>query len=486
MRIHTAYFSTETNTFSSLPTGWHSFSVHGIFHGDATIRAAPAFANSPLGEWRRLAEADGHQLIDGFAAGAAPAGRVPQPVYERLRDDLLASVRAALPLDIVLLDLHGAMVATQTWDCTADIVGLVREIVGAKATIGVELDLHCQITAAALELADVVICFKEYPHTDVVERAREVYRLCCAAAQGQIKPTVALFDCKMVGGWPTIRSPMQDFVQRMQSFEGQGGVLSVSLAHGFPWGDVPACGAKLWVITDRDLGRAKALAEQPGREFYGLRREMIFPQEDIDQALDAALASDSAPWVLADVADNAGGGAPGDSTFILKRLIERGVRDVALGCIADPSAVGICLEAGVGASLELRLGGKLGRSSGDPLDIEATVRAIREDHFQGRDGTRMLLGPSAWIEAACIDIVVCTNRLQVFTRNAFTGLGIDLARQKLIVVKSSQHFYTDFAPIAAEVRYISTPGALDLDFARLPYRHRDLNYWPRVSDPLAG
>jgi microcystin degradation protein MlrC len=479
-------FSTETNTFSSLPTGWRSFSMRGIYHGDATIRAPSAFADSPLGEWRRMAEADGHDLIEGFAARAAPAGRVPQPVYERLRDDLLATVRAALPLDVVLLDLHGAMVASQTWDCTADIVGRVRDVVGPDAVIGVELDLHCQITAAALELADIVICYKEYPHTDVVERAQEVYRLCCAAARGLIKPTAALFDCRMVGGWPTIRSPMQDFVQRMQSCEGKDGVLSVSLAHGFPWGDVPACGAKIWVTTDHDRTHAEALAEQLGREFYDLRREMIFPQEDINHALDAALASDTAPWVLADVADNAGGGAPGDSTFILRRLLERGVRDVALGCMADPAAVGICLDAGVGACLELRLGGKLGRTSGDPVDIEATVRAVSEDHFQGPEGGRMALGPSAWIEVEGIDIVVCTNRIQVYWQNAFTDLGIDLTGKKLIVVKSSQHFYTDFSPIAAEVRYISTPGTLDLDFARLPYTQRDPNYWPRVADPLAG
>jgi microcystin degradation protein MlrC len=486
LRIFTALFATETNTFSPIPTGWRSFSKEGLYHDDASLRAPELFDQTPLGEWRRLANAEGHTLIEGLAAQAAPAGRVLQTVYARLRDELVQSVQAAAPLDMILLDLHGAMAAEGVDDCTFDILTHVRAVVGPDIAIGVELDLHCQITRSALDLANITICYKEYPHTDIIERAREVYQLTSATAQGRARPTTGLFDCKMVGAWPTIRQPMIDFVQRMQAFEGRDGVLSVSLAHGFPWGDVPACGAKLWVIMDGDQNRAEALAEQLGREFYALRGEMIFPHESIDQALDAALESHSRPWIIADVADNAGGGAPGDSTFILRRLIERGVRDAALGCIADPSAVDICFDAGLGARFDLRLGGKYGRASGPPLDLTVTVRGLSEDHAQGPTGARIALGASAWVETAGIDLVICKARHQVFTRDAFTGLGVDLAGKTLIVVKSSQHFYADFSQISADIRYVSTAGALDLDFARIPYVRRDLNYWPRVADPLSS
>lgn len=486
MRIFTALFATETNTFSPIPTGWRSFAAQGFHRADASLEAPELFSQTPLGAWRRLAAADGHTIIERLAAQAPPAGRVLQTVYERLRSELIQSLQAAAPVDIVLLDLHGAMAAEGVDDCSFDILSHVRAVVGPEVAIGVELDLHCQISKAALDLADIAICYKEYPHTDIIERAGEVYRLTSAAARGQARPTTALFDCKMVGAWPTIRPPMSDFVRRMQEFEGQDGVLSVSLAHGFPWGDVPASGAKLWVITDGDRDRAAALAEQLGLEFYALRGAMEFPHETIDQALDAALGNDRRPWILADVADNPGGGAPGDSTFILQRLIDRGVCDAAFGCIADPAAVNICFDVGIGARFELRLGGKYGRASGPPLDLIVTVRALAEDHAQGPPGARLGLGPSAWLETAGIDLVVCTARHQVFTRDAFTGLGIDLAQKKLIVVKSSQHFYADFSRISADIRYVSTAGALDLDFARLPYTKRDLNYWPRVADPFAG
>ncbi len=485
MRIFTALFATETNTFSPIPTGWRSFTAQGLYHDDASLRAPELFGQTPLGEWRRLAAAEGHTIIEGLAAQAPPAGRVLQNVYARLRDELVEAIQAAAPLDMVLLDLHGAMAAEGVDDTNLDILSHVRAVVGPHVAIGVELDLHCQISQAALDLANITICYKDYPHTDILERAREVYRLTRATAQGQVTPRVALFDCRMIGAWPTIRAPMRDFVQRMQGFEGRDGVLSVSLAHGFPWGDVPASGAKLWVVTDGDPQRAAALAEQLGREFYALRGEMVFPHETIDQALDAALASARRPWIIADVADNPGGGAPGDSTFLLQRLIERGVRDAALGCIADPSAVDICFDAGLGARFDLRLGGKYGRASGPPLDLTVTVRGLDEAHAQGASGARLGLGPAAWVEAAGIDLVLCKARHQVFTRDAFTGLGIELAQKKLIVVKSSQHFYADFAQISADIRYVSSAGALDLDFARIPYTRRDLDYWPRVADPLA-
>ena len=161
---------------------------------------------------------------------------------------------------------------------------------------------------------------------------------------------------------------MAGFVRRMQSFEGRDGVLSVSLGHGFPWGDVPEAGAKLWVVTDDDLAKADALAAQLAREFWALRDATRPAWLDIDAGLDRALAVEGGPVVLADVADNPGGGAPCDSTFILRRVVERRIANVAIGCFWDLGAIQICKDAGVGATLNLRIGGKCvySRRSGGP------------------------------------------------------------------------------------------------------------------------
>jgi microcystin degradation protein MlrC len=191
--------------------------------------------------------------------------------------------------------------------------------------------------------------------------------------------------------------------------------------------------------------------------------------------------------VLADVADNAGGGAPSDNTTMLAAILAKGMTDVALGPLWDPVAASICAEAGVGAKIAIRLGGKSGPTSGEPLDVEVTVRAIAERHHQtSLGGARQRMGLSAWIEIGNgVDVVVNSIRTQGFHPDLFTGLGVDLDGKRLIVVKSSQHFETGFAPIADLVLPVATPGALQMDFAAIAYtKKRDMDFHPRVADPL--
>jgi microcystin degradation protein MlrC len=190
--------------------------------------------------------------------------------------------------------------------------------------------------------------------------------------------------------------------------------------------------------------------------------------------------------VLADIADNAGGGAPSDNVSFLRVMLKRRVRDAAVGAIWDPVIANVCVEAGTGASLALRLGGKCGVASGEPIDIDAVVRGYRENHSQGGLGdSASSLGLTAWIEVEGIDVIVNTIRTQVYSPEVFTGLGIPLEAKKVAVVKSSQHFYTRFSPIASKIILVSTPGLLDMNFAGLNYiRKRDLEYYPRVSSPL--
>jgi microcystin degradation protein MlrC len=191
--------------------------------------------------------------------------------------------------------------------------------------------------------------------------------------------------------------------------------------------------------------------------------------------------------VLADVADNAGGGAPGDSTHLLRRLLERNVRGVVSGVYYDPLAVQLCFEAGEDALLDLRCGGKMGVASGQPLDLRVRVRKLAEHHWQDSmdDSAPVPFGRSAWVQAGEAHLVLASVRGQVFAPNAFTGLGIDLQRARMIVVKSSHHFYGKFAPMAGTVFHVDSPGALQLNFAAIPYTKRNPNYWPRVANPFA-
>jgi len=380
------------------------------------------------------------------------------------------------------------MVAEGYDDCEGDLLERVRAIVGPRVAVGVELDLHCHFTERMQRCADVIVAMKEYPHTDVLDRLAEAWRLTLDTAAGRIRPVTAVADCRMVGVWHTTREPMAGFVRRMQALEGQGSVLSVSFGHGFPFGDVPEAGAKVWVVTDADLPRAQALADELARELWAMREETRNVPLALAQALDRLQsAPPGKPLVLADVADNAGGGASADSTFFLSALLERGIGNVALGPIWDLGAIQICREAGVGSALTLRVGGKCGPTSGHPVDLEVTIRAFQEHHIQTWPKvTTFNCGPSVWLQTADgIDLVLTSVRQQAVGTDLFTGLGIDLAAKRAIVVKSTQHFHAAFAPLAQEVLYVDTPGLLRSDFEHMDYRRRSLNYWPRVQDPWA-
>ena len=162
------------------------------------------------------------------------------------------------------------------------------------------------------------------------------------------------------------------------------------------------------------------------------------------------------------------------------------MQGVAIGCFWDPIAVQFCTEAGVGATFDLRVGGKCGAASGDPVDLKVTVMALKADHSQGGlSGGRAPMGASAWVRAGGIDIILNSTRTQVFQPDAFEGIGCTLADKKIVVVKSTQHFHAGFAPIAREVRYVAAPGAIGPDFAAIPFTRRTTPYWPRVENPWA-
>jgi len=336
-----------------------------------------------------------------------------------------------------------------------------------------------------LGAADAIITFKEYPHIDAGRRARELFRLCVDAAAGQTKPVMGLFDCRMVNLFPTTYGPMKDFVAELKDQEGRDGVLSLSLGHGFPWGDTPDSGVKVLAVVDADQAQADAVARRFGERFWSLRHAVTGPGHTIDEAFDTALAGPPGLVVIADKADNTGGGAPGDSTFVLRRAVERAMDGVAIGPLWDPISVRFCHDAGVGARLALRIGGKCGPESGDPMDLEVIVRGLSDDLVQTGLGAPAHLGKAAWVEAGGVHVVLVERRVQAFAPDLFTNIGVPLDEMRIAVVKSTAHFRAGFEPIAAKIMTTVGPGTLLEDYAAIPYAKRPLNYWPRVDNPFA-
>jgi microcystin degradation protein MlrC len=490
MKIFAAGIATETNTFSPIPTALEDFRVQ---RGREILAGQIRFPSLDLTDpWGHQAAMRGDEFIFSLMAYADPAGLTVDVAYETLRDEILGDLGAAMPVDIVLLLLHGAMVAQGYEDCEEDLIRRVREVAGPKAIIAVELDLHCHLSEVKIAAADLVITYKEYPHTDPADRARELFDLAVATRLGKIRPTMALFECRMVGVYPTSQQPMRAFVDSLRTAEQLSRVLSLSFGHGFQFADVPNVGANLLAVTDGDPALARQLAHEYGLKVYALRQKIGCESFSlpISEALTHALSSATRPVVVADQSDNPGGGAPADATYVLRWLLEHQVEGVGMAFFYDPEVIRIARRAGKGARLPVRLGGKLGPTSGDPVDLEVSVLGIIENYQQpfplpSGETIRKHQGAIVALRSAGIDLIVTDGRGQCLSPAVFSDLGIDPEAKRLLIVKSTQHFHAAFARIAGEIVYMSAPGALAPDPRELPYRrlvtHR---LYPWTEDPL--
>jgi microcystin degradation protein MlrC len=236
------------------------------------------------------------------------------------------------------------------------------------------------------------------------------------------------------------------------------------------------------------------MAHQLGSQVYGLRRSIGFDALSLsmEAALSRAMRSTKHPVVVADQSDNTGGGAPGDSTFALRWLLEHDARDAAIALIYDPEVVRLARKAGLGAVLPVRLGGKLGRHSGEPVDLEVSVSSMLDDYVhalpQPSGGpTLFAVADVVALRYGSIDLVVSSERCQCFAPSIFSDLGIEPSRKRILIVKSYQHFYRAFAAVAAEVIYMSAPGAVPPDPRHLCYqRVQTAQLYPWVDDPLGS
>lgn len=483
LRIFTAALATETNTFSPICVDRRAFEA-SLYAPPGQHPATPTLCTAPITVGRRIVAERGWQLIEGTAAWADPAGLVNRATYEGLRDEILGQLRAAMPVDAVVLGLHGAMVASGYEDPEGDFLAHIRDIVGADILVCAALDPHSHLTAKRVGALDFAVCFKEFPHTDFVDRAEDLWRIAVDALEGGVKPVTSVFDCRMIDVFPTSRDPMRSFVDKIVGIEKTDpDVLSISVIHGFMAGDVPEMGTKMLVVTDSKPEKGAALARELGLELFSKRGTFIMPQIDEKVAVSRALSATAWPVVIADVWDNPGGGTAGDATIILDELIARGATDAAIGTIWDPMAVQICFAAGEGAEIRLRFGAKSAPGTGNPVDgIVKIVKLVQNAEMQFGESLAPF-GDAAHITLDGIDIILNSTRAQSFDPSLFTVMGIDPAQKKILAIKSTNHFFASFSRIAAEILYCSAGTPYPNNPAKTPYLRAPKDIWPMVADP---
>jgi len=479
MHILVAGFQHETNTFAPSKAGYENF-VRGegfpaMVRGDDML--ALREVNIPAGGFINAVTAEGHTVKTVIWAGASPSAHVTQDAYERIAGEILDAVRAG-GHDAIYLDLHGAMVTEHLDDGEGELLARVREIVGPDVPVVASLDLHANVTARMLEMADGLVAFRTYPHVDMADTGVLAARLLLARIQAGAQWTRTerrLPFLIPINGMCTMLQPSQGVYEQLTQLEHTPGVASISFAPGFPAADFPECGPVVWAygtdaaaverVTEALYARVMALEPDWSPDF-------LSPADAVRRA--QALAADAKrPVVIADTQDNPGAGGDANTTGMLRALVEADAQNAALGLLYDPDAVRQATEAGVGATVQLSLGGQSGVAGDAAFEGGFVVEALSPGklRFDGpmMNGMDVDLGAVATLRIGGVRVVASAGKAQMLDRNLFRVGGVQPEEMSILVVKSSVHFRADFQPIAHEVLVAKAPGPMQADPADLPW-----------------
>lgn len=483
IRIATGGIAQETNTFQWEPTSLADFTKgsSAVDRGQdilTRLRGTGTIYGGIIAE----AEANEVELIPTLYARAVPGGRVSREAYESFSAEIVEGIRRAMPVDGVLLGIHGAMALEHGPDGEGPLITQIREVVGPEVPIVAPLDLHTNLSEEMMEEANAFVGYKEYPHTDTPETGAQAMRILLATIRGEAKPTMAHTrlpliapNQSMVTTW---QSPLKEAIDRAREMEREPGVLAATVLGGFPFADVPFAGVATIVVTDNDRERAQRYADELATMCWERReRFTIHPTPIADAIAEAMAGEEGSVYVLADISDSGASGTAGDGTAALKGLLAAKARSAAVAQIMDRAAVEACVAAGVGATVTLSVGGKHDGLHGEPVEVTGKVRLIHEGSFaiggvMGR-GTRSSRGKTVVLEIdgpGGIELQLTELRGHPNDLNYFRAFGIEPTERRILVLKSAAHFRAAFEPIATKVIEIDAPGISSPNLHSFPYK----------------
>lgn len=489
--VLTAEFQHESNTFSCRKTDLKAFRDRYWYEGEVAF-AERGDANTPLGGFLDIARRDGWTVIHPISTGATPAGPVTEDAYEHIAGVILAAITQNRDrIDGILLGLHGAMVAEHLEDGEGELLARIRAIV-PDIPIGITLDPHANVTEAMVAHAQIVIGYKTYPHVDMRERGGQAASILARTMAGEIRPVTLREHRPMLEeatGGRTDTGPMVERLARAVAYEQEPDVFAVSVNGGFGNADIAEVGPTVLVTCQGDAAGHRAFIREIADDIWNRRNEVVNHYLSVEDA--AARARDyratKGPLVIADYADNPGGGAYGDSTRLLAALIAAEVEESCLGGLVDPEAVAELSGRQPGETVRLRLGGKTDpRFGGGPLDVTATLLGLFAGDYVGEGpmmaGLKGGFGPSAVIRIGGIDVLVVSNAAQMLDLGQFRAFGITPERCRSVTVKSMQHFRASFEPIAGEVIVADSGALCTPDLTKLPFRRARRPIFPLDRD----
>ena len=465
VRVGIASLSHESNTFASFPTTYSDFR---FVRGQEIIdQYRPTFHE--LGGYIAGAEEHGYEMVPLMGAVATPAGAVEADAYEALTGELLGLIRDAMPLDGLLLGLHGAMVAEGFPQGDGETTRRVRELVGPDLPVIVTHDYHGNVPPQLVEDATALIIYKTCPHIDQRERGLQAADLLMRTVRGEVRPVSSIAKPELVYNIAfhnTNMRPMKPVMDAAIELEQQPGILAVSIAAGYQYADVPWMGPCIVVVADGDQDLADREAQKLADMMWSTRDELLPTIPGPADAVEMAIASEEKPVAMMEMGDNIGGGSAGDSTFVLEELLQQGASGWVVA-LYDPEAVAACAAAGIGAQLTLPVGGKVDDEHGPTLTVEGTVRTLHDGKFietevrhgGGRDwdqGLTAVLATSGGL------LVLDSKRTPPMSFNQLRSVGIMPEQQEIFVAKGSVAPRAAYEPVSARIMEVDSGGATSI------------------------
>jgi microcystin degradation protein MlrC len=485
MRIAVGQLWQETNTFNPLPTTRADFEAFGVVRG-AELVTRLADTNElggfiqALRSWPEAPEIVGLVRLPAWPSGAATA-----EAFAWLCDEIVGALRSALPVDAVLIALHGALVADGTPDVEGAILRECRALLGPDVPLVATLDLHANVTAAMVKNADALVLYHTAPHIDVSEtgtRGAAVLRRILHGA----KSVTAFQKIPLVV--PAERANTQDpasvsygFLELLQEWERDPRVLTAGLATVQPWLDIPELGTAVIVTTDGDAELARRLCAELSFQVWDKRRDYLPELVSVEDGVRAAFAEREGLVVLSDSADATTSGAPGDSNHLLREMLKYDWPRPVLVTLVDPELVAEAARRGIGAEFAAALGGKRDLHS-QPLTVPVRVANLFDARFvmSGHLSKNMPIdmGRSAVLRAGNVYIVVTSRSGPHFAPQLFESAGLDPFAAHLFIAKSPCGFRAAYQGRAKRIFVVRAPGCAPSDFWTFPYRNIPRPLWP--------
>jgi microcystin degradation protein MlrC len=479
----------ETNTFSSLSTDLDAFANTSLHFGDDIVSEFRG-TNTALGGFLRVADEHGWNVVPTVAADATPGGVVTNDTLTTLLDTVLDGIEESDP-DAVLLALHGAMVSEEHRDGDGYILECVRNAVN-NTPVMATLDLHANVSDRMVEHADGLFGYDTYPHVDIGETGEDAAHAMAATLADDLKPEVVHSRAPLLLPLPPLQTatdPMHSLLDAAATLE-DNRIPDVSVFGGFAYADVPEAGFSVVGVSDRSVDtELHEACSDLASTAYRCRQEFDREYSNVDDAISDAVAWDAedegGPLLLADIADNPGGGSAENGTILLDALLDVGVEDTALALIVDPETVETAAQAGVGEDVVVELGGDV-ENNGDPIRVEGRVRLLSDGRYRNQGpmstGLQINLGRTAVLEIGGIDVIVSSHRQQPYDPEVFRSHGISPERSRVLVVKSTVHYRAGFEPFVGDIREVAAPGLCTPDISELEYEYIERPLYPLTSD----